>query len=163
MHVLAPVGVPSSGASSTFSLSCDDLAAAPAAVGGDDELGLAVVDAVRDRLGAEAAEDHRVHRADARAGEHGDGGLGDHRHVDRDAVALLDAEVLEDVGEAADLAMELLVGERALTSPGSPSKMIAALFSRGGAEVPVEAVLRDVELAADEPLGVRAASTRGPS
>ena len=39
-------------------------------------------------LGAEAAEDDRVHGAEARDGEHGDDGLGDHRQVDRDAVAL---------------------------------------------------------------------------
>jgi hypothetical protein len=34
---------------------------------------------------AKAAEDHRVDRADARAGEHGERGLGDHRHVDQHA------------------------------------------------------------------------------
>src|SRR6188508_529170 len=44
-----------------------------------------------DRVRREAAEDHRVDRADARAGEDGVGGLEDHRQVDGDAVALLDA------------------------------------------------------------------------
>ena len=45
----------------------------------------------RERVAREAAEDHRVHGADARAREHGDRELGDHRHEQRDAVALLDA------------------------------------------------------------------------
>ena len=36
----------------------------------------------------EAAEHHRVDRADARAGQHREHGLGDHRHVDQHAVAL---------------------------------------------------------------------------
>jgi hypothetical protein len=39
-------------------------------VGRDHQLGARVEDAVAERLGAEAAEHHRVHRADARAGEH---------------------------------------------------------------------------------------------
>ena len=65
-----------------------DLAAPPAAVGGDDELGLGVVVAVGDGVGGEAAEDDRVRRADAGTGEHGDRRFGDHRHVDRDAIAL---------------------------------------------------------------------------
>ena len=51
----------------------------------------------------------RVRRADAGAGQHGDGQLRDHRHVDGDAVAGLDAQPLEDVGELADLAVQLLV------------------------------------------------------
>ena len=37
--------------------------------------------------------------------------LRDHRHVDGDAVAFLDAARLQDVGEAADLGVQLLVGE----------------------------------------------------
>ena len=96
-------------AASTFCLSGTILPAPPAAVGGDDELGLGVVVAVGDGVGAEAAEDDRMRRADAGAGQHGDGQLGDHRHVDGDAVARLDAELLEDVGELADLAMQVLV------------------------------------------------------
>ena len=43
------------------------------------------------RLGGEAAEHHRVDGADAGAGLHGDDAFDRHRHVDQDAVALLDA------------------------------------------------------------------------
>ena len=81
----------------------------------------------------EAAEDDRVRRADAGAGEHGDRHLGHHRHVDRDAVARLDAERLQDVGELAHLAVQLLVASASRVSPGSPSQMMAALFLRGRA------------------------------
>jgi hypothetical protein len=52
------------------------LAAAQPLVGGDDHLAAGVEDAVADGLGAEAAEDDRVHGADARAGEHRVGELG---------------------------------------------------------------------------------------
>ena len=135
-------------------LELDDLAAAPAAVGGDDELGLAVVDAVLERLGAEAAEDDGVDGPDAGAGQHGDDRLGDHRHIDGDAVALAHPHVLEDVGDPADVEMELLVGD------GADIARLALEDDRGlvlavGAEVAVEAVLGDVELAAGEPLRVR--------
>ena len=70
----------------------NDLPAAIAAVGRDDDLRLRVVHAVAQRLGREAAEDDRVDRADARAGEHRDHDLGDERHVDADAVPAPNAE-----------------------------------------------------------------------
>src|SRR5688500_4647514 len=76
------------------------------------------------------------------------------RRVERAAFPLVNARALEDVGEARDLAVELAVGERALLAR-------LALPDDGGlvapprVEVTVEAVVSDVELAADEPLGVR--------
>ena len=91
-----------------------DGSAPEAAISGDDELGAAVEDAVGDALGAEAAEDDGVNGPDAGAGEHGDGGFGDHREIDKDAVAFLDLISLEDVGEAADFPMKLAIGEDAL-------------------------------------------------
>src|SRR5690606_13842764 len=97
-------------------LELDDRAAAPAAVGGDDHLSLAVVDAVLDRLGAEAAENNGVRSAEARAGQHRHDRLADHRHVDRDAIAAADAHALEDVRELADLVVQLLVGQRLLVA-----------------------------------------------
>src|SRR5688572_31760809 len=47
----------------------------------------------------EAAEHDRVNRADARASEHRDRRVRNHRHVDRDAVAFLDAEPFQRVRE----------------------------------------------------------------
>lgn len=74
---------------------------------------------------------------------------GDHRQVDGDAIALLDAERLERVGGAAHLGVELAIGERAhLAGLADPDER-ALVAARG--EVPVEAVLRQVELAVGEP------------
>src|SRR5258706_11493844 len=55
----------------------------------DDGGSLAVVDAVDQSVGGESAEDYGVRSADAGAGQHGDGQLGSHAHVDGDAVAFL--------------------------------------------------------------------------
>ena len=48
------------------------LTAPPAAVGRDQDLALGVVDPVGERVSGEAAEDDRVRRADARAGQERD-------------------------------------------------------------------------------------------
>ena len=58
----------------------------------DDDHRLGVLDAGRELGRGEPAEHHRVHRPQPGAGEHRDDGLGHHRHVDDDAVALLDPE-----------------------------------------------------------------------
>ena len=74
-------------------------------------LRLGVVDAASERVGREAAEHHRMNRAETRAGEHRVGSLGDHRQVDGDAVALLDAMKMQDVGEAVHLVGEFGVSD----------------------------------------------------
>ena len=71
------------------------LATAQALVGGDDYLGIAVVDALGKTVRREA----------------GEGGFRNHRKVDRDAVALLDVAGAQDVGESADLVMQLPIGD----------------------------------------------------
>ena len=55
--------------------------------------------------------------APIRAGQHGDGKLGNHRHVQRDHVALADAQRLEHVGELAHFRVQHLVGEHAGSRP----------------------------------------------
>ena len=129
-------------------------AAAPAAVGGDQHLGLGVVDAVGERLRREAAEHDAVGGADAGAGEHRHRRLGDHRQVDVDPVAGLDAEPLQHVGEALDLGEQLGVGDRAGVARLA-LEVDGDLVALAGGDVAVEAVVGDVELAADEPLGER--------
>ena len=126
------------------------LAAAQALVGGDDEIGAAILDAVRQRIRREAAEDHGVDGADARAGEHRIGGLGDHRHVDGHAVAALDAVRLQHVCEAADMGVQLAIGDRLVLG------RVVALPQDGdllGAvlQVSVDAVGRHVQRAVLEP------------
>ena len=113
-----------------------DIAATVAAVGGDQHLALRVVDAIAQRIGAEPAEHHVVHRADAGAGQHGDGQLGNQRHVDRHAVAATDAQTLQHVGELRDLAVEIEVGQGAaiarLTFPDQRGLVAAAAPERAG-------------------------------
>ena len=129
-------------------------AAAVAAVGGDDDLGLGVDDAGAQRVGGEPAEDDRVRGAEPGAGEHRDDRLGDHRQVDRDPVALADAERLQGVGGPADLALQLGVGDGAGVA-GLALEVDGHPVAVAGLDVPVDAVVRRVELAADEPLGER--------
>ena len=111
-----------------------------------------VVDAVGDGVGGESAEDDGVDGADARAGEQGDGQLGRHAHVDGDAVAFLDAERLEGVGEFLHFGVQFGVGEAAnfagLAFPDD--RGLVGALAEG---VAVDAVVAEVDLAADEPLG----------
>ncbi len=117
----------------------DDLAAAPPAVGSDEDLGVGVLDPVPERVGREPAEDDGVDRPDPGAGEHRDRCLGNHREVDADAVSLPDAELLQDVPELADLVVKLLVGVdpgiARLTFPDD-----GGLVAARAVEVAVEAV-----------------------
>ncbi len=77
--------------------------------------GLRVVDAHRELGGGEPAEDHRVHRAEPRAGQHRDDGLGHHRHVDDDPVALAPRPAPRSTPAKRATSVEQLgVGERAL-------------------------------------------------
>jgi len=86
------------------------LAAARAGVGGDDQLGLRVVDAHRQAVRGEAAEYHRVDRTDTRASQHRNRRLRNHRHVDQHAVALADAERQHDGRHAVDLGLQFPEG-----------------------------------------------------
>ena len=128
----------------------DGAPAAAALVLGDDQLGAAVDDAVAQAVGGEASEHHRVNRPHPRTGEHRDGCLGHHAHVDDDAVAGLDTEVGQRVRGAAHLPVELAVGELAhgarLVALPEDGHLVAA-----GAQVAVEARLRDVEATVGEP------------
>ena len=131
----------------------DDLAAAPAAVRGDEEFALRIVDAIAKRFGAEAAEHHRMDGANARAREHRDGQLGYERQIQRDAIAFLDAKGLEDVRELADLAVEIEIGQRAPVA-GLAFPDEGRLVAAPRAHVPIEAVRGDVDLAVGEPLRI---------
>ncbi|GAB3775843.1 hypothetical protein GCM10028867_13910 [Nocardioides pacificus] len=131
------------------------VAAPVAAVGGDDHLGLAVDQAGGERVGGEAAEDDRVGRADPGAGEHRDDRLGDHRQIDRDPVAGLDAQRGQRVGRAGDLALQVGIGERAGVVGGLADPVQRDAVAVAGLDVAVHAVVRRVEAPADEPLRER--------
>ena len=67
------------------------LAAARPGIGGHDDLGRGVINARRQRAAGKAAKHHAVNRANAGASQHGERGLGNHRHVNQHAVTLADA------------------------------------------------------------------------
>ena len=132
----------------------DDLAAPIATVRGDEHGCSAVGEAVFDAFAAEAAEDDAVHRADARASEHGDGRFGNVRHVNEHAIALLASIALEDIRENADFAVKLLIGEHATVARFAfpdDGRLIAA---RAG-KMTVQAVFGHIEFAAKKPFGKR--------
>jgi hypothetical protein len=130
------------------------LAAPVAAVGGDDELGVGVLDTGGDGLGREAAEDHRVGRADTGAGQHRHRRLGDHRQIDRDPVTDADAQFDEGVGGARDLVLELGIGDRAAVA-GLALEMDGDPVAMAGLDMTIDAVVRHIQPAVGEPLGER--------
>ena len=68
------------------------LAATHTLIGGDDDIAGAIIDPSRQGFGRETAKHDRMDRTDAGAGQHGIGRFRDHRHIDGDPVAFLDAE-----------------------------------------------------------------------
>ena len=89
---------------------------------------------------------------DACAGEHRDDCLGDHRQVDRHAVAGHEPELGQGVGSLADLVLQLCVGDIAAIA-GLALESNGDLIAETVLHVAVNAVVRNVESAADEPLG----------
>jgi hypothetical protein len=135
----------------------NDPARLDAAARGEHDLRLGVVDARRELLGGEAAEHHRMHRADPPACEHGDDRLGNHRHIDQHRVARRDAEVLEDGAERRRLFEELAVGDRA---PGRSERAVVikgGLIATAGLNLPVEHIEAGVAPRVGEPAAVNAA------
>ena len=74
----------------------------------------AVDNAVTNAIGAKSTENHRMHRADSRAGQHCNRGFGNIREINDDPIAPSDLVSLEDIRESANFAMQLLIGEGAL-------------------------------------------------
>ncbi|OPX72690.1 MAG: hypothetical protein A4E39_01408 [Methanoregulaceae archaeon PtaB.Bin152] len=136
-----------------YGLQRNGLSAPVCDVGGDDNLGLCVLDAHVERLYPKPSEHHAVHGADAGACEHRDHLFGDKGHVDADPVALCDAQSLEALCEPADLLEEFLVGEDPLLpllSPPDEGHLVPAVV----VDVAVQAVCGDIELGVDEPLRI---------
>ena len=135
-------------------LELDDLPAPPSAVRGDTDLRFGVVDSIGQRLRREAAEHDRMNRADPRAREHRHRRLRHQRHVDRDAVALLDAETLERVTASPHFVGEHLVGQHArIAGLALPNQR--GLVAARTVEMAIEAIVRGIDRAADEPLRMR--------
>ena len=64
----------------------------------------------------EAAEHHRVHRANACAGQHGDGGLGHHGQIYQHPVTAPHPALQQDGGHRIDLAMQLAIAQYPLVA-----------------------------------------------
>jgi hypothetical protein len=135
-------------------LEANHLAHAHAGVARDQHLGLRIVDPRGEAHRGEAAEHHRVDRAQAHRREHREHRLGRHRHVDEDAVALAHAELAQDRREAVDLGMELRVGEDAFLVDlrGDPHERILVAARL---QMTIDGVVAEVGLAADEPFAER--------
>src|SRR5262249_52597772 len=98
--------------------------------------------------------------ADSGAGEHGNRRLGNHRQVNSDAIAFLDAARLQHIGEAGDFSVQLLVGKRFVVL------RIIALPQDGGVvtalgKMAVDAVMADVQRAVLEPFDRHVAGVIG--
>ncbi len=100
---------------------------------GDDDLGFGIVDAGSELPGREAAEDDGVDRPQARAGQHGNGCLGHHGHVDDDPIPLGHPQPGQDPGEPSDLVPQrpvavgtLGAGGRAVVDQGACSQRPAS-------------------------------------
>ena len=92
-------------------------------------------------------------RADAGAGQHGDRGLGNEGHVEKDTVPLLHAVALEDIGKLADLAVKLAVSQDLFVTR-FPLPDDRGLVRTGSLQMAVEAVLGGIHLGPDKPLGI---------
>ena len=121
-----------------------------ALIGGDHQTRIAIGDPTRQAVGREAAEHHRMDRPDPGAGQHGIGHFRDHRQIDGDPVALLDAPGLQHIGEAADFFVQLPVAD-----PLAVLGIVALPDDRGlvaaPRQMPVDAVGRDIQRAVLEP------------
>ncbi|BEK84537.1 hypothetical protein NSK11_contig00092-0024 [Nocardia seriolae] len=91
-------------------------------------------------------------QAQAGAGEHGHDGLGDHGHVDGDAVTGHQAQTGQVVGGARDLGQQFGIGDGAgIARLALP--MDGDLLAAPVQHVPVHTVVGDIQLAVREPLG----------
>ena len=127
------------------------VAAAPVGgIGAEDRLGLGQLDPLGDRPGAEASEDHQMHRANPGAGEHQRDRLIVGRHVDRDAVTALNPDRPQRGGHALDIAQQLRVGVDPLSAVLVQADQRSAPAIAVG-DLRVQARVREIRLAAEEP------------
>ena len=122
-----------------------------AAGGRDDDFRLRVIHAGCQLVGREAAEHHRVDRAQARACQHGNRSFRDHRHINQYAVALLHALIAQHAGEFGDCLGQLRVGISALAVGDRGIVDQRQLITAAGFDVTIQRVVSGVEQAAAEP------------
>ena len=127
----------------------------------EDQLRFCIFDAGGEFLRGKTAEHHRMHRADPRAGQHRDHRFRHHRHIENDAVALGDAEILHDGGERLHLGQQFGIGE---FGDGARSGRICQrrivdqrhLIGAAVRDVAVQRVVAGVDHGAREPAAIEA-------
>ncbi len=129
-------------------------AAAPGLVLRDEHLAAHVHHAAGQRVGREPAEHDGVGSAEAGAGEHGHGELGDHPHVDPHGRALADPHLSEGVRHPDDVPLKVGVGDRPRVA-GLAFPVVRDPVAEPGLDVAVDAVVGDIEDAAEVPPGIR--------
>ena len=126
---------------------------APFTVGhvrGEERPGSAEPEALAQRATAKPREDHQVNGADARRRQHQRNRLGAGGHVDGDAITFADAQAAQRGREVRDGVQKLRVGVLPALAPlvqGDQSRVATA----AGGHVPVQAVVAQVGLGAEEP------------
>jgi hypothetical protein len=87
----------------------NSLAAAFAFVRGEHDARFAVLDSITKGFGRKAGEHDGMDCSDPSAGEKSSHGVPSHGKIDRNGIAFLNAEALEDVGETANFAHEFRI------------------------------------------------------
>ena len=129
------------------------LAAAQSFVCGDHPVARTILDPARDRVGAEAAENHRMDRPDPRTCQHGKSAFGHHGHIDGYPVAFGNAHLFQGVGHSHNLCLKFGKGNPAHLSIGSiglENQCDALAIAR--LDMPVDGIVTDVENTVLEPL-----------
>src|SRR5208337_3639908 len=115
---------------------------AAAGIGGSQAAGFA----------GETAKDDGMNDAEASAGQHGDGQLRNHGHMDGDAIALLETgKALQHGGDFVDAAIELLVGDDDVVFFFGLRHEDQRGFIFVFGEMAIHAVVGDIQAAADKP------------
>ena len=124
--------------------------AAFALIGGDHHFRPAAFDPRGQRIRGKAAEDDGMHRPDPGAGEHGNSGFRDHRHIQAHTIPFPQTQCLHGIGEAADARMQFFIGD-------VPRDIRAVAFKDDGGliapgfQMAVQAIGGDVQRAVFKP------------
>ena len=119
-------------------------------VGREDQPRAACLHAVGERLCAEPGEHDRMNGADADGGEHQHDGFRSRRHVDRETVALADAEPAQCRSDTLDAIQQLRVGEHRAV-PAFVDVDERSMPAPPARDVTIEGVVGKVGPGADEP------------
>ena len=134
-----------------IALEWNRLAAAATGIGGDHHFGAAVGNTTGQRIRGKAGKHHGMDGANAGAGQHGENGFRDHRHIDHHPVALADTLSLERIGELADMQVQSLVGDLSAWLAGFIRFPVQGDRIAIAGQVTVDAIAAGVQLAVIKP------------